>query len=141
LDWRDGEQPGELGGILRLLELTDAHPSEVRADFRSKFGISFDEVGGTVSWSEAAHLIAVLMRDPSSWLQAAANGWKYPVSREWELLAHQIDLTMQMNSSKAKKPKPLERPWSKKNVERMGRPAQDPRKVLELLDRMNPKES
>lgn len=135
-------RPGgcEPGGICKLLELADAHPSEIRADFRSKFGLSWDDVGVTVSWVEAAHLVNVLLRDPESWLQAAHNGWSYPVPRVWELLAHLIDITLQINSKKGNKPKPLKRPWPDPGKKKVGRSGQDRARVLAHLERMNPRE-
>lgn len=73
--------------------------------------MSWHDVPTRVHWVEAAHLIAVLLRDPASWLQAAMNGWKHPVSREWMVLAEQVDLTLRLNAKKGARPRPLARPW------------------------------
>ena len=74
-----------------------------------------------VSWSEAAHLFSILLRDPESWLCAAYNGWKHPVSREWMLLAEQVDLTIRLNKKKGSPFKPLPRPWPAEGSARVGR--------------------
>lgn len=96
-------------------------------------------MGERISWREAIHLVAVLFRDPSSWLQAAHNGWSYPVSHEWMLMAELFDLTHQVNSKK--KIKPLQRPWPDPNTKRAGKTNHSRADVLRNLDRMNPKES
>lgn len=127
------------GGILWLLELAESHPSEIRADFRSRYNISWDDVGSTVSWLEALHLVNMLIRDPSSWVQASKNGWKYPVSNEWMLLAELFDLTHQVNSKN--KVKPLVRPWPDPNSKRVGNAKHSRADILRNLDRMNKKES
>ncbi len=127
------------GGILWLLELAESHPSEIRADFRSHYNISWDDVGSTVSWLEALHLVNMLIRDPSSWVQAAKSGWKYPVSQEWMLLAELFDLTHQINSKN--KVKPLVRPWPDPNAKRIGKAEMSRAEILRNLDRMNKKES
>ncbi len=128
------------GGILWLLDLEAEYPSELRADFRSLYGISFEEVGESISWREAIHLTVVLLRDPRSWTQAKKNNWKYPVSNEWMILAESFDLTMRANSKK--KPKPLPRPWPAPNADQIGKTKKHTRAdVLRNLERMNRKES
>jgi hypothetical protein len=127
------------GGILWLLELAESHPSEIRADFRSHFSFSFDDVGRGVTYFEALHLVRILLRDPASWLQAARSGWKNPTSSEWMLLAELFDLTHQVNSKK--KVKPIPRPWLKSNAVKSGKAAHSRSTVLKNLERMNPKES
>ena len=134
MDWRNF-----CGGILWLLEIAESHPSEIRADFRSRYNLSWDDVGKTVSWLEALHLTNMLMRDPASWVQASKNGWKYPVSQEWMLLAELFDLTHQINSKN--KVKPLARPWPDPNSKRVGKAQHSRADVLRNLDRMNKKES
>jgi hypothetical protein len=78
------------------------------------------------------------MKDPTSRLQAAKNGWKFPASQEWALLAELYDLTVRINSKK--KPKPLPRPWPSSNSKKIGSTTADPKQVLRNLERMNPKE-
>lgn len=119
--------------------MADSHPAEIRADFRSRFNISFDDVGESISWIEAVYLVSVLMRDPTSWLQSAYAGWKYPVSHEWMLLAELFDLEHQVNSKK--KVKPLPRPWPSQNAKRVGKSNLSRDDVLRNLERMNPRES
>lgn len=131
---------GTTGGILRLLELQEAHPSEFAYDFRSRFNLSFEDIGTKVSYMEAIYLVAVLMRDPSSWLQGAYNGWKHPASMEWIVSTQIYDLLAIVNSKQ--KPKPYPMPWPDTNKKKLGsNKKQDSRTVLAKLERMNPKES
>jgi len=126
------------GGILRVLELAESHPAEIRADFRTQYNCSFDDVGGSITWIEAIYLVSVLMRNPQSWLQAAHNGWKYPVDHNWMVTAELFDLTLRANSKN--KPKPMPRPWPDQNSERVGKPVHSRDAILRNLERMNPKE-
>lgn len=126
------------GGILRVLDLAEAHPAEIRADFRTHFHCSFDDVGTSVPWIEAIYLVSMLMRNPQSWLQAAHNGWKHPVDHNWMILAELFDLTLRANSKT--KPKPMPRPWPDQNSERVGKPVHSRDAILRNLERMNPKE-
>ena len=64
----------------------EAHPAEFAYDFRSRFNLSFEAIGSTVSLLEAVYLVAMLLRDPTSWLQAAHRAlrvliWRSPVPR------------------------------------------------------------
>ena len=108
-------------------------------DFRTRFHVSFFEIGKSVTWLEAIYLISVLLADPSSQLQSAVNDWKHPVSYEWIVLTHIFDLLAMANSKK--KPKPYPAPWPNPNVNRL-KPsqAQDRSQVLKQLRRMNPEE-
>lgn len=126
-----------LGGILRLLEIRSSHPAEMAYDFRSRFSISAWEIGRTITWLEAVYLVNALLRDPSSFLQAAVNKWKYPVSHEWIALTHIYDLLAIVNSKR--KPKPHAVPWLEKNKTQMGFAKNRSRKdVIRALRRMNP---
>ena len=128
------------GGILKLRELIEEHPAEFAYDFRSRFGTSFEAIGNEVSWLEAIYLVAVLLRDPDSWLQAVHNDWDYPVSREWMTLAHTYDLHATVNSKN--RPKPYPTPWLDANTKRLGsKKPQDRSDVLAKLATMNPKEN
>ncbi len=82
-------------------------------------------------------LLDVLRRDPTSWLQVSINGWKHPASYEFQVIADLFDV---QHMSKAKKAKPRERPWSKAKTKLGGR-YQSPTAVMQMLDRMNPKET
>lgn len=84
-------------------------------------------------------LVSVLMRDPTSWTQAAKNGWKHPASFEWMVLAQSFDLLYAVNSKN--KTKPLPRPWPDANAKRSGKPAVEESRVREILDAMRPKET
>lgn len=128
-----------VGGILRLLELREAHPAEFAYDFRSRFRLSFEDIGDSVSYLEAVYLVSILLRDPSSWLQAARSEWDFPVSNEWMVAANSYDLLARVNSKQ--KPKPYPTPWPADGSKRIGskRP-QNKDDVLRVLERMNPKE-
>lgn len=126
------------GGILRLLELVEAHPAEIAYDFRSRFNLSYTDIGVKVGWLEAVYLVAVLMKDPSSWLQAAVSEWEFPVSREWIVAVQTFDLHAAVNS---KKPKPYPTPWPNANTKKLGSKNQSRNDVLTALERMNPKEN
>jgi hypothetical protein len=128
------------GGICKLRELIEEHPAEVAYDFRSRFNITLDAIGVTVTWREAILLTSVLVRDPSSWICAAWSGWQYPVSREWIALAHTFDLHTAVNSRKGSKPKPYPNPFPKTSGERVGKTNKSFAEVRRILDWMNPKE-
>ena len=127
------------GGICKLREIIDEHPAELAYDFRSRFGISIQEIGKKISWVEAVYLTSILLRDPSSWTQAIKNNWDYPVDRNWIIASHSYDLLAMVNSKK--KPKPYPTPWPDPRVNRL-RPkkAQDRSEVLKKLRLMNPKD-
>ena len=83
-------------------------------------------------------MVSVLQRDPSSWIQAVTNDWKYPVSYEFVVAAHTYDLLAAVNSKR--KPKPYPGPWPAPGTGRIGgRKATDRKTVKEMLDRMNPR--
>jgi hypothetical protein len=116
--------------------LVEKHKEAIYADFRSVYGVSFNEVGVTVSWLEAMLLTNALSRDPSTRLCASIQGWKSPVSQLWILMAELYDLTWRM---KTKKGKPYPRPWKKKASEKVGAISMSREQVIKILDRMNPK--
>jgi hypothetical protein len=128
-----------IGGICKLLDLIQEHPSELAYDFRSRFNLGIQDIGEVIPWIEGIRLTSVLLRDPSSWTQAAKNDWDYPVDRNWIVASQAYDLLAMVNSKK--KPKPYPTPWPDPSVNRL-RPkhAQNRLQVLEKLRRMNPKE-
>jgi hypothetical protein len=131
------------GGSLRLLEILEAHPAEFAYDFRSRFHLSTDAIGYEVSFLEAIYLTSILLRDTSSWLQAAVGGWDYPVTREWIAITHTYDLLALVNSDKKKpKPKPYPTPYPNGDKNKIGssKAKQSNSSVLEKLNQMNPKE-
>ena len=127
------------GGICKLRELIAEHPAELAYDFRHRFNLGVKDIGHSITWLEAVQLVSVLLRDPSSWTQAARNNWDYPVDRNWIVASHAYDLLAMVNSKK--KPKPYPTPWPDANVNRL-RPnkAQNRNQVLEKLRLMNPKD-
>lgn len=128
------------GGILKLRELIEEHPAELAYDLRFRFGFGLDALGVEVTYREACYLVSVLLRDPSSWLQAVQNDWAYPVSREWMATAHVWDLLAAVNSKN--KPKPYPTPWPAEGTNKIGSKKPQTRKdVLANLERMNPKEN
>lgn len=84
-------------------------------------------------------MVAILLRDPTSWLQAAVAEWEFPVSREWIVAAHSYDLQAAVNSKT--KPKPYPTPWVAEGTQKLGSKNQSRGNVLDKLERMNPKES
>jgi hypothetical protein len=127
------------GGILKLRELIEEHPAELAYDFRHRFALSVFDIGHTVTWQEAIFLVAMLYREPSSWLQTAVNGWKYPVSLEWMMARHTYDLIANANF---KKPKPFPTPWPDQNEKKLGgNQPQTRAEVLRKLALMNPEEN
>lgn len=126
------------GGILKLRELISEHPAELAYDFRSRFNLSIHAIGYTLRLDEAVMLVAVLLRDPSSWLQAAKFGWKHPVSREWEAIIDHFDLTFAVAAGKKAQPYP--RPWPDANKNVIGGKGVSRADVIERLRNMNPKE-
>jgi hypothetical protein len=127
------------GGICKLRELIEEHPAELAYDFRIRFHLGLDDIGQAIPWLETLYLISVLLRDPSSWLQAARNEWAYPVDRNWILASQTYDLLAMVNSKK--KPKPYPTPWPDPNTNKL-RPKtpQNRSEVLKRLRRMNPKD-
>ena len=117
------------GGIIAVLGLLEDHKAAFVYDFRQRFGLGLNDLGTTVPWVEVVYLVAVLLRDPSSWLQVSKNGWHHPVSFEWATQAATYDLLAQVNSKR--KPKPYPRPWPTKNGNRVGTPRRDSREILE----------
>jgi len=101
------------GGIIKVVELIDDHTAAFIYDFRSRFSLGLADLGESIPWVEVVYLVAVLLRDPTSWLQVSVNGWHHPVSYEWAAMVAQYDLHAQVNSKR--KPKPYPRPWSNTN--------------------------
>lgn len=126
------------GGIIRVLELAEEFPAEIRADFRTHYHCSFDDVGGSITWLETIYLVSMLMRNSQSWLQAAKNEWKFPVDTNYQVLAELFDLTLRANSKT--KPKPMPRPWPDPDTKRIGKTIHSRESILKNLERMNPKE-
>jgi hypothetical protein len=92
-----------------------------------------------VSLLEAVYLTAVLLRDPSSWLQASYAEWSHPASYEWQVLAHVYD---SVTGAHYKKPKPYPTPWPTEDRNRIGSGKLLPRELVEQrLRQMNPKEN
>lgn len=78
----------------------------------------------------------------TSWLNAAVEDWKYPVSREWLVMAHSYDLQQALNTKKGSKPKPYPTPWPDANTQKIGSKKLQRRVDVEAaLKRMNPKDS
>lgn len=123
------------GGSIKVRDIISDHPSELAFDFRSFFGISYLEIGRSVTYLEAAQLISILIQKPDSWLCAAMAKWKHPVSNEWTVLVNTYDLLAQVNSKK--KPKPYPRPWKSNGASTLGRAGQSRSDVLNRLNQMN----
>lgn len=107
-----------LGGIIAVLQILEDYKPAFTYDFRARFGLGLDALGDTVPWSEVISLVAVLLRDPTSWLQTAKNEWQHPISYDWTISAATYDLLAQVNSKR--KPKPWPRPWGDSGTVRKG---------------------
>lgn len=127
------EQARGPGGIQGLRELAEAHPSEFIFELHG-LGIRVEDIGDTIDHVTVDHLVRVSMRQPSSWLFAAHNGWEYPVSREWMVTADLVDAFMRANAGK-RKPKPYPRPWKDNSKTRMGSTKLSPLEARALLAR------
>ena len=101
---------GPIGGILAVLQILEDYKHAFTYDFRSRFGLGLSDLGDTVPWSEVISLVAILMSDPTSWLQAAKHKWSHPITYEWTLAAATYDLLATVNSKR--KPKAWPRPWA-----------------------------
>lgn len=124
------------GGSIKVREIISDHTSAVAYDFRSQFGVSYLEIGRSLTYLEASHLIAILIQSSDSWLCAAVAEWKYPVSNEWTVLANTYDLLAQVNSKK--KPKPYQRPWKDPSSNKLGSNSKQSRSdVIRRLNQMN----
>jgi hypothetical protein len=97
------------GGSLRVLEILKDHRRALVYDLRSRFGVGYEDIGTKVPWNELVDLVAVLVRDPTSWLQTSISGWKHPISYDWTVLAAMYDLHAQVHSKRT--PTPFPRPW------------------------------
>lgn len=109
--------------------LIEDHKAAFVYDFRHRFGLGLGDLGTTVPWVEVVYLVAVLLRDPSSWLQVSYNKWHHPVSFEWAAHAATYDLLAQVHSKR--KPKPYPRPWPTTTNTRKGTARVDGREILE----------
>ena len=116
------------GGILAVVELTEDHRAAFIYDFRQRFDLGLSDLGNKVPWHEVVYLVAVLLRDPSSWLQTSVNKWHHPISYEWAVQVATYDLLAQVNSKR--KPKPFPRPWDVKRNNRTGTVHQNARELL-----------
>lgn len=126
------------GGILWLRELIEEHPSAFAYDFRHRFNTSVFDVGGSMRWDEAYLLTAQLLKDTDSAVFAACNEWKFPVKREWLVMADLFDLTLRVNAGK-RRPKPYPRPFTP-GAKRVGKTKRNFGEIRTILDRMNPKD-
>jgi hypothetical protein len=106
-------------------------------DFRSRFNLSPWDFGEKITWLDAVYLTAGLFKESDSRLQAAANNWKYPISRQAIILTQIFDLLAMSNSKR--KPKPYPMPWPDPNKKRLGSNKNQSRnEVIDALKRMNP---
>jgi len=108
------------GGILWLFDLIERARPELSYDLRHFLQISINDLGHSVPYREAIDLIAMMRRNPTSFVHASEEGWSFPVSFEWIVLKHLFDLTAKVNSESeppgypapwdnADKPKPMSR--------------------------------
>lgn len=72
--------------------------------------------------------MAILLRDPTSWLSSAKSGWSHPIDHNWTIQAATYDLLAAVNSKT--KPKPWPRPWSKEKSKAKPKVRRDAREIL-----------
>lgn len=117
------------GGILEVLQLIEDYKPAFLYDFRARFHVGLADIGTTVPWDEVVYLVAVLLRDPSSWLQTARNEWSHPIDYNWTINAATYDLLAQVHSKR--KPKPWPTPWKNPDTRHIGRKVRrDARAIL-----------
>lgn len=78
-----------------------------------------------MSWAESVLLAQVLLRDPSSYLAAAVEGWEYPATLEVLTAADTFDALVALLSDKKNKPYPRPFDRKKKTFGKKPRPSQD----------------
>ena len=116
------------GGITAVLILREDHKPAFVYEFRHRFGLGLKDLGTTVPWDEVVYLVAVLLRDPTSWLQTSVNKWDHPITYDWAAQVATYDLLAQVHSKR--KPKPYPRPWKNANSTRKGTVRKDARELL-----------
>lgn len=127
---------GRPGGILELLDLIERYPEELTFDWMTRVGIPLTGLtDGRIGWMEGYLLTRALMRDPSSRVQAAAAGWKYPMTRESMILADLYDALVAVNTDKKHKSRivPYARPWPDQNRRKSAPPKASQKAVRAAL--------
>lgn len=92
--------------------MIDAHRGAFEYDWRARFHLPLTVIGRRMTFGEAMRLTRVLMRDPSSVVFAAVQGWEHPFPWEAMILADLVDV--QVAKASKRTPKPWPRPWSAK---------------------------
>tara|TARA_R110000868_G_scaffold172824_2_gene408823 strand:- start:2384 stop:2692 length:309 start_codon:yes stop_codon:yes gene_type:complete len=98
------------------------------------------ELGDSYTYTEALYLTGILVRDTTSWVASAMQGWSYPVSREWIVMQDHYNMTLGVNTKKKQKPYPT--PWEQskgKTVGNTGERSQE--EIIARLEKMNPKDT
>lgn len=111
------------GGILGLLTLIDDHREAVEFDLLMA-GLRLVDLGGSLSWWHLLVLVRRWSNQPGTALSEAQHGHRLWTVGE-QLLAMAVDALHEGNWQRAgkkhaPKPKPVERPWQKKQVRRLG---------------------
>jgi hypothetical protein len=108
--------------------LLEDHKPAFVYEFRARFNLGLRDLGVSVPWDEVVYLVAVLLRDPTSWLQTSVNQWDHPISYDWAVQVATYDMLAQVNSKR--KPKPYPRPWKSNSTTRKGTVRKDARDIL-----------
>lgn len=108
--------------MIALVEQIDEHRAAFAYDWRSRFGLSIDVVGDTMSWDEAVMLTRELLKDPSSHVTAAVNGWSYPWSAETFILADLFDAYVMVHTDRKHRGSPRARPFDEQQRTRAALP-------------------
>ena len=109
------------------------HRGAFEYDWRHRFGVPLQQVGGRMSWGEAWRLTMVLAGDPSSQVGAALGGLSYPVDRADLVLRDLFDLQHQSKSRRRVPPYPRPFPDSSRRTlgAGSGRPIGELRAILD----------
>lgn len=108
--------------------LIEDHKAAFVYEFRHRFSLGLRDLGTSVPWDEVVYLVAVLLRDPTSWLQTSVNQWDHPITYDWAAQVATYDLLAQVHSKR--KPKPYPRPWKQANAKRTGTARRDAKQIL-----------
>lgn len=100
------------GGIRALLDLIEEHRGAIEYDWRTRFGLPLSAIGtDAMDWGEAYRLAMILLGDQTAHLCAAAAGWTSPWSRDTEMLAVLVEITLRRSVKYPDRVRPWPRPW------------------------------
>ena len=112
------------GGILSLCRLIERYGEAIEYDLLDRRGWSLDDVGRVYSWRDLWVLVMRWQKTPDTATCEAVQGVVHWSVTD-QLLAGVFDILQFANWQRASKkhspkPKPLQRPWDKGNVRKLG---------------------